>query len=78
MLLILDVLLYHRERSAPDCAYKVRVGPQCWELALEHWKLLTEQPRGAAFHETHEPMDAKLWIALDQQMHMIWHDFYTQ
>ncbi len=85
MLLLLNVLRnrrerrspYRRERRSPYRTHEVTIGPQRRELALQDWKLLTEEPRGATLHESYQSMDSELWITFNEQMDMIGHDLYA-
>src|SRR5438045_9555075 len=78
MALVLDVLLDAREWRSAYGAHKIASGPQRGEFPLQYRKFRPQEPRGTPFDEPHQPMDAKLWVTLHQQMHVIGLDIQAQ
>ena len=42
-------------------------------LRLSSENARAQEARSTAFGHLHQPMNAKLWVYIDQQMHMVWH-----
>ncbi len=72
--LLFDVLANGFNGHAPSGPAIVRVRPQRGQFLFEKGKLLPELVRRRPLDELHQPMNAKLRITSDQQMHMIRHD----
>jgi len=73
MFLLLDILLDDAQGSTTCCADKIGIRPQRGQFSLEFRELLSQASRGTTFDEFHQPMDPKLGVHIDQEMHMIWH-----
>jgi hypothetical protein len=76
-LLVLDVLLDDGQGSAPNRAHKIGIRPQGGQLAAQCRKLLPQEPTTSAFDEAYQSVNAKLGVALNQQMHMVMHDLQS-
>jgi hypothetical protein len=77
VLLIFDILLDDCERCATHGADEIAVRPKCWQAWSQHLKVLPKHPRCPTLDAPHQPMDAELRIAVEQQVHMIWHHSFT-
>ena len=41
------------------------------------WKLLPQQMRRSSLYLLYQPVYAILWVYLNHQMHMVWHDLHS-
>ena len=74
--LSLYVAFQRLQGDPSNCRTKVGVGPQAWKLAFELWELLPQRAAAGSLDRLHQPMNTKLWITANQEMHMVGHDFH--
>jgi hypothetical protein len=74
--LIFYIAFHCFDGDTANCPNIVGVGPQRGNLALEIGEFLPQLMSSCALNEFDQPMNPKLWIAANDQMDMVRHDFH--